>query len=99
MIFSLILIGSAIGLFQAPNNAAVMSSVPLEKLGVASAFLAMFRNLALVTGTGIATKTYLWKLTESQQPSLAIGFSLSLAAIIPLQSMWYLFFSSFLSPH
>jgi EmrB/QacA subfamily drug resistance transporter len=84
MIFSLILIGSAIGLFQAPNNAAVMSSVPLEKLGVASAFLAMFRNLALVTGTGIATKTYLWKLTESQQPSLAIGFSLSLAAIMTL---------------
>lgn len=54
----LILLGSvgiSTGLFQAPNNNAIMSSVPPQRLGVASACLATVRNLGLVTGTGLAS--------------------------------------------
>lgn len=58
-------IGVATGLFQSPNNNAIMSAVPYNKLGVASALLATVRNLGLVTGTGLATSVFTWRLGET----------------------------------
>lgn len=55
-------IGIATGLFQSPNNNAIMGSVPSHKLGVASALLATVRNMGLVTGTGLATTLFSWRL-------------------------------------
>lgn len=54
-------IGLATGLFQSPNNNAIMGVVPPNKLGVASALLATVRNLGLATGTGFATALFQWK--------------------------------------
>lgn len=65
IIFSLAAMGLAIGLFQSPNNNAIMGSVPLSKLGVASALLATIRNLGLVVGTGIATGVFTWRMSVS----------------------------------
>jgi EmrB/QacA subfamily drug resistance transporter len=56
-------IGVATGLFQAPNNNAIMGAVPVNKLGVASALLATIRNLGLVTGTGLATTLFSWRMS------------------------------------
>lgn len=61
IISCLCLIGLATGLFQSPNNNAMMSCVPFNKLGVASAILAAIRNLGLVTGTGLATSLFTWR--------------------------------------
>jgi EmrB/QacA subfamily drug resistance transporter len=61
VILSLATIGLATGLFQSPNNNAIMGSVPMAKLGVASALLATVRNLGLVTGTGLATSLFAWR--------------------------------------
>jgi len=58
-------VGLAIGFFQSPNNSSVMSSVPASKLGVASALMATFRNLGLVTGTGVATSVFQWRFNLS----------------------------------
>jgi len=58
-------VGLAIGFFQSPNNSSVMSSVPSSKLGVASALMATFRNLGLVTGTGVATSVFQWRFNLS----------------------------------
>jgi MFS family permease len=62
IVLGLCSIGMATGLFQSPNNSAIMGSVPVHKLGVASALLATIRNLGLVAGTGLSTSLFTWKL-------------------------------------
>jgi hypothetical protein len=42
------------GMFQSPNNSAVMGSVPPWHLGIASGILAAMRNVGMVLGIAIA---------------------------------------------
>jgi EmrB/QacA subfamily drug resistance transporter len=49
-ILHLLPLGLGAGLFQSPNNSAIMGSVPRERLGVASGLLALSRTLGQVTG-------------------------------------------------
>ncbi|NDJ78673.1 MAG: MFS transporter [Chloroflexi bacterium] len=42
--------GVGVGLFQSPNNSAIMGAAPRERLGVASGLLALSRTLGQVTG-------------------------------------------------
>lgn len=42
------------GMFQSPNNALVMSTVPKHKLGIAGSVNALTRNLGMVFGTSLA---------------------------------------------
>jgi EmrB/QacA subfamily drug resistance transporter len=51
-------IGIGMGVFQSPNNSAIMGSVPPHQLGVASGLLAITRTLGQTTG--IATLNALW---------------------------------------
>jgi MFS family permease len=51
-------IGLGMGMFQSPNNNAIMSSVPRERFGVASGLLSLTRTLGQVTG--IATLGAIW---------------------------------------
>jgi EmrB/QacA subfamily drug resistance transporter len=51
-------IGIGVGMFQSPNNSAVMGSAPRERLGVASGMLAVTRTLGQTTG--IAVLGALW---------------------------------------
>ena len=45
-----VLVGVGVGLFQSPNNSAMMGTAPRERLGVASGLLAMTRNLGQTVG-------------------------------------------------
>jgi len=47
-------IGLGMGLFQSPNNTAIMSSAPPQHLGVASGLLALSRTLGNSTGVPLA---------------------------------------------
>jgi EmrB/QacA subfamily drug resistance transporter len=47
------LIGLGMGLFQSPNIACVMGSVPKDKLGMANGLNSLIRNLGKVIGTAI----------------------------------------------
>jgi len=49
-----VVIGIGIGLFNPANNSAVIGSLPREKAGLASSFLALARNLGLVIGVAFA---------------------------------------------
>lgn len=49
------LMGLGMGIFQAPNNSAMLGTVPRERYGIASAFLNLLRNLGMVTGVAAAT--------------------------------------------
>ena len=46
-------IGIGMGMFQSPNNSAIMGAAPRERLGIASGMLAMTRTLGQVTGIAI----------------------------------------------
>lgn len=49
-IMRVIPLGLGIGVFQSPNNSAVMGAAPRQRLGVASGLLALSRNLGQTTG-------------------------------------------------
>ncbi|MBN1659081.1 MAG: MFS transporter, partial [Anaerolineae bacterium] len=51
-------VGMGIGLFQSPNNSAVMGAVPRSRLGVASGLLSVTRTLGQTTG--IAVMSAIW---------------------------------------
>jgi EmrB/QacA subfamily drug resistance transporter len=57
-VVSALLFGLAFGIFQSPNNSAVMGAVPSERLGVASSLITITR----ITGwiTGIAVMGTIW---------------------------------------
>lgn len=50
----LALFGFGTGIFQSPNNSAVMSSVPVHYLGIASGILATMRNAGMFLGIATA---------------------------------------------
>lgn len=51
---SLGVLGLGVGLFQSPNNSAIMGSVPRHRLGIASGMLATMRNVGMVMGIAVA---------------------------------------------
>jgi MFS family permease len=50
IVWRLTLFGLGTGIFQSPNNSAVMGSVPRPHLGIASGILATMRNVGMVLG-------------------------------------------------
>jgi EmrB/QacA subfamily drug resistance transporter len=50
IVWRLALCGLGTGIFQSPNNSAVMGSVPRPHLGIASGILATMRNVGMVLG-------------------------------------------------
>ena len=56
--FFMVLIGAmglGNGLFQSPNNALIMSSVPKNELGIAGGLNALSRNMGMIIGISLAT--------------------------------------------
>jgi len=51
-------VGLGVGIFQSPNNSAIMGAVPRDRLGIASGMLAVTRTLGQTAG--IATLGALW---------------------------------------
>jgi EmrB/QacA subfamily drug resistance transporter len=49
-ILRMVPLGMGLGIFQSPNNSAIMGAVPRERLGVASGLLALSRTLGQSTG-------------------------------------------------
>jgi EmrB/QacA subfamily drug resistance transporter len=91
IVFSLAVLGLALGLFQAPNNNSIMSVVPTDKLGAASSLLATIRNLGFVTGTGLSTAILKRQMDATQDFSsgfrsvlLVAAFLISLAMVSSL---------------
>lgn len=54
LIISMVITGFGCGMFQTPNNSAVMNHAPKESRGVASGMLATARNMGMVIGVGLA---------------------------------------------
>lgn len=54
IIISLAVTGLGSGLFQTPNNSAIMGSVPGNRRGIASSMLATMRNMGMVMGVAVS---------------------------------------------
>ncbi|MGI6713400.1 MAG: MFS transporter [Bacillota bacterium] len=52
------IMGMAMSIFQAPNNSAVLGSVPRHKLGVAGGIVATVRNLGMVLGIAFSVTVF-----------------------------------------
>jgi EmrB/QacA subfamily drug resistance transporter len=55
VVFSLAVVGIGAGLFQSPNNSAIMGSIPPARLGTGSAVLAAMRNLGMALGITVSS--------------------------------------------
>ena len=49
------ILGIGAGLFQSPNNSAIMGSVPRERLGTGGAVMAAMRNLGMTLGITVSS--------------------------------------------
>jgi MFS family permease len=87
VVIALLAVGLSSGLFQSPNNVALMSAIQTNKLGVASAVMATIRNLGLVTGTGIAAKVFSWRHNESGDFVDAFQYALVIAGVLSFGAM------------
>ncbi len=81
-------IGLGMGLFQSPNNNAIMGTVPKHKLSVASALIATIRNLGLFTGVGFGTSLFAWKGQEAGSMVEALHFSFLCAGLAGLGAVF-----------
>jgi len=88
-------LGLGNGLFQAPNNNSVMSSVARQKMGVAGSVCALVRNLGMVTGTAVAVSVFenqrRYAMSNLAQP----GMEQSVAAFLSGYHMALLIGASF----
>lgn len=84
IILVLCAMGLSMGLFQSPNNNAIMGAVPPSKLGVASALLATVRNLGLVVGAGMATGIFTWRMKVTNDFISSIHTTHLVAAIVSI---------------
>lgn len=55
MVLFIAIMSVGMGLFQPPNNSLIMSTVPMDKLGIAGSINALMRNLGMVCGIALAT--------------------------------------------
>lgn len=80
------LFGAGLGLFQSPNNSAVMGSVPRHRLGVGSGVLATVRNVGMVLGVAVSTAVFTWaqaaSLRSAAAPTLAFVSGLRSAYLV-----------------
>lgn len=65
------LVGLGIGLFNAPNNSAIMGAAPRERLGIASGLIALARVLGQTAG--VATLGALWASRVQAATSIPVG--------------------------
>ena len=78
-IISVLPFGAGVGIFQSPNNSAIMGSVAREKLGITSGLLAITRNLGQTTG--IALMGAVWASRVTSRAGFAAQGGVSTAPI------------------
>ena len=61
IVLYLAIIGLGVGMFQTPNNCAIMNSVPKNRSGTASSMLATMRNLGMVFGASLSGSLFSYR--------------------------------------
>lgn len=74
----LALVGIGTGLFLAPNNNAIMGSVPKSQIGIASGMLALMRNVGQVLGVAISGAVFSVQLARYSYLNSSASFTIAL---------------------
>lgn len=80
-----VVLGIGISFFNPANNSAIIGSLPRERVGLASSFLALARNLGLVMGVAFAEMVIAFRLPALPVESLKAGPPLE-----SIQDVWKL---------
>lgn len=57
----LAIFGLGVGMFQSPNNSAIMGNVPRNRLGIGSSVSATVRNVGMVLGIAVSSTVFTWQ--------------------------------------
>lgn len=85
IVVGLFLVGLGSGMFQTPNNSAIMGAVPPNRRGIASGLLATMRNLGMVLGvaiSGAVFTSYMTHLTKTLSDQGVTGQALKTESFI-----------------
>lgn len=74
MVVALVITGLGSGMFQTPNNSAVMGSIPPQNRGMASGTLATMRNIGMVMGVAVSGALFSLNLNKANGLYAAKGF-------------------------
>jgi len=66
-------VGLGIGIFQSPNNSAIMSAAPAEKLGIASSLLSLTRTLGQTSGIAALGAFWVSRVSAYAGSSFVMG--------------------------
>lgn len=73
--------GAGMGLFQAPNNTAVMNALPRPRLGQGGGLLATARNAGMAAGVALASALFALRAgPDAAGPEFLAGYALALRA-------------------
>jgi EmrB/QacA subfamily drug resistance transporter len=78
-----IVLGIGISLFNPANNSAIIGSLPRERVGLASSFLALSRNLGMVIGIAFAEMVIAFRL-----PAVPLGQEKAGLSLESIQNVW-----------
>ena len=81
--------GLGLGLFQSPNNSAILGSVPPERLGIASGLLSLSRTLGQTTGVPLLGSIFTF-ITLKQSSATSITQAPSQALVAGVQGTFHL---------
>jgi len=97
IIFSMIVTGIGFGMFQTPNNSAIMGNAPKENRGTASGTLATMRNIGMALGVAISgaffsffegkAKESVPALSQNEIFTYALHLTFLIAAFVALIAM------------
>jgi EmrB/QacA subfamily drug resistance transporter len=82
LLAGLVVLGVGGGLFWSPNTSAVMGAAPPERLGVASATLATFRQTGMVTSFALALAVAAAAIPAQLVGAIFLGTSVELGSVV-----------------
>ena len=75
IIVSMAVVGLGFGIFQTPNNSAIMGSVPAQRRGIASGTLATMRNIGMALGVAVSAALFEFFSQSANQAFVTDGLS------------------------
>jgi EmrB/QacA subfamily drug resistance transporter len=75
-------LGLGVGVFQSPNNSALLGAVPRERLGTASGLLATMRSLGMLVGNAVGGAAFLAGAGGTWAEAPAVAGGLGRAALV-----------------
>jgi EmrB/QacA subfamily drug resistance transporter len=83
-------VGMGMGVFQSPNNTAIMSAAPRSRLGVASGILSMTRTLGQLVGIALLGAFFAGRLAVHAQAPVDVTAAAPAAIVAALHDQLYL---------